>query len=38
MSYVEADGCLRLSLRGNLEGGVTLRGDAGVFTPGASIK
>lgn len=35
---MEADGCLRLSLRGKLEGGVTLRGEAGVFPPGALMK
>lgn len=37
-AYVEADGCLRLSLRGKLEGGVTLRGEAGVLPPGALMK
>ena len=37
-AYVEADGCLRLSLRGKLEEGVTLRGEAGVFPPGVLMK
>ena len=37
-AYVEAEGCLRLSLRGSFEGGVTFRGEAGVFPPGVLMK